>query len=407
MPSPSDDAQRAAQALRRGDPLAALSLASGRKDALGLAVRGAALAQLEEHEEAERCLREATRVARAASDSQTAARAELALVEIALARRDLAAARRGLDACEGAFGRDPANATFVAVLRARLELLGSRTGSAKAALAGRPGESDALSTAIIRLCSAEVALAEGDVASCLTRLREAHASAERSRHGFLLAEIEAGEARLRAPAARVVRGDANRSIDVLELAALRGVTEEAILDVPRRRLRVGGRVVDLAKRPLLFRLLELLSTRAPEVVPPADLVATFGARRVNESHLANLRVEIGRLRRLLPKPLGIESSGGGYRLRMNDSIVMIYALEPTEEADVEALLSDGQAWRTEEVALALGLAKRTAQRKLGGLERAGRVVAIGKARSRRYRSVARGTFTLLGQLSAIWAGGQR
>ncbi|MBL9025319.1 MAG: helix-turn-helix domain-containing protein, partial [Myxococcales bacterium] len=143
MASPSDDAQRAALALRRGDPLAALSLASRAGGALGLAIRGAALAQLEEDDEAERCLREAARSARASDDVQTAARAELALVELALARRDLAAARRGLGACEGAFARDPANAVFVAVLRARLELLQRRPAAARESLAASRGGVDA------------------------------------------------------------------------------------------------------------------------------------------------------------------------------------------------------------------------------------------------------------------------
>jgi hypothetical protein len=403
--SPSDDAERAALALRRGDPLAALSLASRAGGALGLAIRGAALAQLEEGEEAERCLREAARLARAAADVQTAARVELALVEIALARRDLAAARKGLGACEGAFARDPANAVFVAVLRARLELLQRRPGAARALLAESRGSVDAFSSAIVRLCRAEIALAEGDVAACTAELREAQEAADRSRHGFLLAEIEAGESRLRAPAAHIVRGDTRRAVDLLELAALRVTDDGVVVDSMRRRLRAHGREIDLSRRPLLFRLLEQLAAHAPGAVPSAELVASFGARRVNASHLANLRVEIGRLRRLLPKTLGLESTGGAFRLKSGDDIVIVEPLERGEAADVEALLSDGQTWRTDEVAQALGLAKRTAQRKLGLLARSGRVVAMGEARTRRYRIASEETFTLLGQLSLLWGGG--
>jgi len=49
-----------------------------------------------------------------------------------------------------------------------------------------------------------------------------------------------------------------------------------------------------------------------------------------------------------------------------------------------ALLSDGAAWSTSALALALGASQRTVQRALAELLQAGQVRAIGQARARRW-----------------------
>jgi DNA-binding transcriptional MocR family regulator len=51
-----------------------------------------------------------------------------------------------------------------------------------------------------------------------------------------------------------------------------------------------------------------------------------------------------------------------------------------EQASLLALLSDGAAWSTSALALALGASQRTVQRALAELEAEGQVRAIGQAR---------------------------
>jgi hypothetical protein len=57
-----------------------------------------------------------------------------------------------------------------------------------------------------------------------------------------------------------------------------------------------------------------------------------------------------------------------------------------EQASLLALLGDGAAWSTSALALALGDSQRTVQRALVGLESAGRVRSIGRARAQRWLS---------------------
>jgi hypothetical protein len=49
-----------------------------------------------------------------------------------------------------------------------------------------------------------------------------------------------------------------------------------------------------------------------------------------------------------------------------------------------ALLADGSAWSTSDLALSLGVSQRTLQRALAGLEAAGQVRSLGRARTRRW-----------------------
>jgi hypothetical protein len=59
-------------------------------------------------------------------------------------------------------------------------------------------------------------------------------------------------------------------------------------------------VISLATRPVLFTLARALGEAWPDDVPRDALVApAFGSKFVDESHRARLRVEMGRLRRML------------------------------------------------------------------------------------------------------------
>ena len=66
-----------------------------------------------------------------------------------------------------------------------------------------------------------------------------------------------------------------------------------------------------------------------------------------------------------------------------------------EQAPLQALLADGAAWSTSALALALGESQRTVQRTLAGLEQAGLVRSIGRARSQRWLSAPLARFTTI------------
>ena len=66
-----------------------------------------------------------------------------------------------------------------------------------------------------------------------------------------------------------------------------------------------------------------------------------------------------------------------------------------ECASLVALLSDGAAWSTSALALALGASQRTVQRALAELETEGRVRAIGRARARRWLAPPLAGFTTI------------
>ena len=66
-----------------------------------------------------------------------------------------------------------------------------------------------------------------------------------------------------------------------------------------------------------------------------------------------------------------------------------------EQAALVALLSDGAAWSTSALALALGDSQRTVQRALAELEAGGQVRAIGQARARRWLAAPLVGFTTI------------
>jgi DNA-binding transcriptional ArsR family regulator len=72
-----------------------------------------------------------------------------------------------------------------------------------------------------------------------------------------------------------------------------------------------------------------------------------------------------------------------------------------DQASLVALLSDGVAWSTSALALALGDSQRTVQRALAELETAGQVRAIGQARARRWLAPPLAGFTTILLLPAV------
>jgi hypothetical protein len=106
-------------------------------------------------------------------------------------------------------------------------------------------------------------------------------------------------------------------------------------------------------------------------------------------------VEIGRLRALVTGLARIEATGRGFVLRprgVNGAVVLAPPIDG-DQASLMALLSDGAAWSTSALALALGASQRTVQRALVELEAAGRARSIGRARARRWLSPPLAGFT--------------
>jgi DNA-binding transcriptional ArsR family regulator len=180
-----------------------------------------------------------------------------------------------------------------------------------------------------------------------------------------------------------------------------------VVDACRRGLGRGGGVdgsaewLPLRRRPVLFALARALAEGWPgDVDRDALIERAFRTRRPDETHRARLRVEIGRLRALAaPLSLRIEATARGFALVApahadQDVVVLVPPIEG-EQAPLQALLADGAAWSTSALALALGESQRTVQRTLAGLEQAGLVRSIGRARSQRWLSAPLARFTTI------------
>jgi hypothetical protein len=116
------------------------------------------------------------------------------------------------------------------------------------------------------------------------------------------------------------------------------------------------------------------------------LTRAFGAKFVDDSHRARLRVEIGRLRVALRHTADIRATKRGFALVPHHAREVLVLARPVHEehASVLALLNDGEAWSTSALALALGAGQRTLQRALEALAREGKVQPFGRGRARRW-----------------------
>jgi hypothetical protein len=405
---PMDSALRAAAiALSRGNPLAALPQVALRGDASALALRGIAMAQLRELERARLLLGRAARAFGRRRPVERA-RALLAQAEVALATRDLETSGRALaSVCETleAAG-DRVNAAHARLLMVRRLLLLGRLEPARRAL----GE-----LSLARLPAALLAMSELLVAgielrrlrprAARTALSRARLAAVRSAIPALLREVEVLGEVLAAPAAHVVQSGVTQSIGLDELEQLLLQTD-IVVDGCRRQLTCGAARLSLARRPVLFALLAELAREWPNEVPRARLIArAFGVNRPNDSHRARLRVELGRLRRLVKELAQVEATRDGFVLAPKRA-KKVLLLEPPSDAGnaaLLALLADGQAWSTSALALALGASQRTVQRALGVLEAEGQVTSLGRARARRwlYRPLAGASPLLLLPAAAL------
>jgi tetratricopeptide (TPR) repeat protein len=388
-----------ARALAAGDALGALKRVALRDDPPALALRGIAMAQLGEHARARELLKLAAR-AFGAHEEWSRARCVVAEAEVALAVRDFAGSPRALAAAALTLEAhaDVANAAQAQLIAARRLLLLGRLAEAGEALAWLAGRAlPPTLVAVAELTAAELALRAFDIEPARAALARAHEAAGRARVPALQAEVAEAQNALQRPAARRLLPDGEQSLRLDEVAALLD-SDALVIDACRRAVGSGAVWQSLARRPILFALARTLAEAWPGDVGRVALIANaFNLRDPDETHRARLRVEIGRLRALL-KPLAqIEATAGGFVLEPLAQRPVVVLAPPIdgEQAAMLALLSDGAAWSTSALALALGGSQRTVQRGLAELAAAGRVRSIGRARTQRWLAPPLAGFTTI------------
>lgn len=394
----------AGRALAAGDPLGALKRVALRDDPAALALRGIAMAQLGDLGRARELLR---RAARGFGPRETLARARCltAAAEVALAARELSSSPQALAAALRTFVAhgDRVNALHARLLQLRRLVLLGRLDEADRALAALDlRAAPARLAAVAALVAFELALRRGRAERARRALASAREAAARSGIGALRAEVEQAGRALVLPAARLVSAGEARALTLAEVEAVLA-SPNLIVDGCRRAARRGAEVVRLSRRPVLFALLRGLAEAWPGDAARDHLIErAFGARRVNASHRARLRVELGRLRRELRPLAEVRATPGGFELVPRAGAVRLLA-PPIESpgAAVLSLLADGEAWSTSALALALGASQRTVQRALVGLVEAGQVRAHGRGRSRRWLSAPAAGFATILLLPAV------
>jgi hypothetical protein len=380
----------AGRALAAGDPLGALKRVALRDDAPALALRGIAMAQLGDFARAQTLLRRAAR-AFGPKEAVARARAIVAQAEIALVSRDVSwdpASLRAARATLEARG-DLVNAAHARLLEIRrLLLIGQVEAAARMLSERRPSALPPASRAARELVAAGVAIRRLQTRTARAALARAGHAAKEARIPALTAEVERAASFLNAPAARSI---ANGQVRVLLLADVEALlsSKTFVVDACRHVVRDAIRSVSLATRPVLFAIARALAEAWPDDVSREALVAhAFGARAADESHRARLRVEVGRLRRMLRPLADITATKRGFTLaprRSRDVVVLAWLNEMDDErGPVLAFLADGESWSSSALALALGSSQRTVQRALDSLAAAGKVQSFGRGRARRW-----------------------
>jgi hypothetical protein len=391
----------AARALAAGDPLGALNRVALRDDAPALALRGIAMAQLGDLVRAKALLR---RAARAFGPKEAVARARcvVAEAEIALVSRELGWPAKALDAARATLEGhgDRLNAAHARHLEVRRLLLIGRLDEAERRLAQLdPAPFPPASRTAHELVVAGIAMRRLRTKAARAALARAERAARDAGIPALMAEVESASLVLDTPAARLIARGEQRPLLLEEVETLLE-SKALVVDACRHVVRDAGTVISLARRPVLFALARALGEAWPADASRGTLLAqAFRAKHADESHRARLRVEIGRLRRMLAPLAGVSATKQGFALLPRRASEVAVLARPVEEEHgaVLAFLADGESWSSSALALALGASQRSVQRALDSLAAAGNVQSIGRARARRWMTppVAGITTTLL------------
>lgn len=378
----------AARALASADPLGALNLIALRDDAPALALRGIAMAQLGDLARAKLLLR---RAARAFGTKEAIARARciVAEAEIALVSRELNWPVKALDAARTTLEGlgDRANAAHARYLAIRRLILIGRIDDAEKQLSGfDPTPLPPALRAAHELVVAGIALRRLQTKPAREALAQAERAARQAHIRPLMAEVESAALVLATPAARLIARGSERPLRLDEVEALLA-SKTLVVDACRHAICLAGKTISLETRPVLFALARTLAEAWPGDASRQTLLArAFRARHADESHRARLRVEIGRLRKTIRDIADIDASKAGFVLVAHRTGDVGVLAPPTDDdhAAVLALLSDGEAWSSSALALALGASQRTVQRALDDLAASNKVRSVGRARARRW-----------------------
>ncbi len=378
----------AAHALAAGDPLGALNRVALRDDAPALALRGIAMAQLGDLDRAKALLRSAAR-AFGPKEAVARARCVVAEAEIALVSRDLGWPAKALDAARVTLEQhgDRVNAAHARYLEVRRLLLIGRLDEAERVLADLdPAPFPPASRAAHELVVAGIAMRRLRTKTAHAALARAESAARLAGIAALTAEVESASLVLNTPAARLIARGEERLLRLEEVEALLE-SKALVVDACRHVVRNARTVISLARRPVLFALARALGEAWPADVPRATLVArAFRGKHADESHRARLRVEMGRLRRMLRTLADVSATKQGFALVPHGAREVVVLARPVEEdnAAVLAFLADGKSWSSSALALALGASQRTVQRALDELAATGKVQSFGRGRARRW-----------------------
>jgi hypothetical protein len=407
----------AARALAAGDPLGALNRVALRDDAPALALRGIAMAQLGDFARAKDLVKRAAR-AFGAKEAVARARCVVAEAEIALVSRELGWPTKALDAARTTLEQhgDRLNAAHARHLEVRRLLLVGRLDEAERTLGGLdPAPFPPASRAAHELAVAGIAMRRLRAKTARAALARAEHAAQQAGIPALTAEVASAQRLLETPAARLVARGEERPLRLEEVEALQA-SQALVVDACRHVVRQGGTtgstpngvVVSLAGRPVLFALARALAEAWPADAARTTLLArAFGARHADESHRARLRVEIGRLRAKLRPVARVSATARGFALAPRRAREVVVLARPVEEphGDVLAFLTDGEAWSSSALALALGASQRTVQRALDSLAATGKVQSLGRGRARRWLTPPLPGFTTTLLLPAPLPGG--
>ena len=378
----------AAHALAAGDPLGALNRVALRDDAPALALRGIAMAQLGDLDRAKALLRSAAR-AFGPKEAVARARCVVAEAEIALVSRDLGWPAKALVAARVTLEQhgDRVNAAHARYLEVRRLLLIGRLDEAERVLADLdPAPFPPASRAAHELVVAGIAMRRLRTKTAHAALARAESAARLAGIAALTAEVESASLVLNTPAARLIARGEERLLRLEEVEALLE-SKALVVDACRHVVRNARTVISLARRPVLFALARALGEAWPADVPRATLVArAFRGKHADELHRARLRVEMGRLRRMLRTLADVSATKQGFALMPHGAREVVVLARPVEEdnAAVLAFLADGESWSSSALALALGASQRTVQRALDELAATGKVQSFGRGRARRW-----------------------
>ena len=360
------------------------------------------MAQLGDLVRAKALLRSAAR-AFGPREAVARARCVVAQAEIALVSRDLGWPAKALEAARATLDEhgDRVNAAHARYLEVRRLLLIGRIGEAERTLSGLDPAPfpPALKTAH-ELVVAGIAVRRLRTKAARAALARAERAVRHARIPALTAEVESACLVLSTPAARLIARGEERFLLLEDVEALLA-SNAFVVDACRHVVRDEGKVVSLARRPVLFALARALGEAWPGDAGRDTLVArAFGSKRADESHRARLRVEVGRLRAMLRTLADVRATKRGFTLAPRRAREVVVLARPVEEhaeehAGVLAFLADGESWSSSALALALGTSQRTVQRALDSLTATGKVQSFGRARARRWMTPPLPGFTTI------------